>query len=436
MAGSASELAAAPLREGATAEALERLEALLARGSGAPVKYRLACWPVWLGVAERRSRAEAAGRGYGFWADGGRELLPEHVRRSIDADLPRTRDDLPDVQKAALCRVLVAFARFCPVIGYSQGLNHLAGVFLKLGFEDEVTFWMLVSVLEELTPQCHAGDLQGLFRDTAVADVLLQTFLPAHVTALAASGCELLWLTTDYFITIGTKDMPFSLVLRLWDFCFLHGVRALFAGFMAHLELSFPVPERSNDHEGAWDFEAAVAAYAAASRKADPEAFASRLRGFLHHRQGGISEELITELRSTFSGATAGSVASPSTASEVSSFASESPTEKADVVGIVASSSAASMSPASAVTSLISELPTEEVDAVGTASRGSVASTSPASAVTVFASGSLADLADALNGRAASVSLDLTAEPAKAKAAGVATMEPANALLACGGGAA
>lgn len=300
-AGSITELAGAPFRVDAEPESLAVLEALLVAGTGVPIKYRLVCWPLWLAVPERISRAEELGCSYRYLLTGDAPL-PEHVVFCIDADVPRTRDDLPEVQKGALRSILLALARLYPDLGYAQGLNHLGGVFLKLGFDEETTFWMLAAVLEDMIPGCHAVGLAGLYRDTAVADVLLETFLPGYMPALRACDCDLLWICTDYFLTVGTKDMSFAVVLRLWDFCFLHGPRALFAGLLAHLELCFPTlaaedPDRNN-------FEAVMEAFAATSQAMNPETFAARLQSFLHYRQGGISEELIVALRDTLSDGT------------------------------------------------------------------------------------------------------------------------------------
>ena len=75
----------------------------------------------------------------------------------------------------------------------------------------------------------------GLFRDVATADALLQTRAPAVAAKLAVAQCPLLWLTTDYFLTLHAREAPLQLLCRLWDQCFLHGPRAVFAGILALL---------------------------------------------------------------------------------------------------------------------------------------------------------------------------------------------------------
>jgi len=270
------------------------LDELLARDVGMPLKYRHAYWPRWLRVSERRSQEDARGTSFKTSVA---KVLSEDVRWTIEADIPRTRSELvPNDSRDVLRRVLLALAAYNHAVGYAQGMNQLAAIMLKLGFDDEATFWMLVEVLENIVPGCHAQDLHGLFRDIAVADVLVQTFLPAHAAVMSAAGVQLLWLTADYFVTLGAKFYALPLIVRLWDLCFLHGPRALFCGLLAQLELHFPADLKECN---TMDAEELIGAYRCSSERADPEVFASRTLSFLHHRQGGVSTDLVNGLRST-----------------------------------------------------------------------------------------------------------------------------------------
>merc|ERR1719487_2910850 len=93
----------------------------------------------------------------------------------------------------------------------------MAAVFVALGFAEGACLALLLALLGDLLPGCHAKDLHGLFRDTAVADVLLHTFLPDTAAGVYLSEVQLLWLTTDFFLTLGAKDLPAPQLLRLWD---------------------------------------------------------------------------------------------------------------------------------------------------------------------------------------------------------------------------
>jgi len=263
-----------------------QLEQLLAKGM--PLKYRFACWPRWLRVADRRATVEASGRTYGSLSS---TDLPEEVRRTIDADILRTPELFLLVgQEETMRKVLTAVAAYNTDVGYSQGMAHIATVFLKLGFEAEDAFWMLLTIFGELVPDCHAQDLHGLFRDTAVADVLLNTFAPSVAGALSSTN-QLLWLATEYFLALGTKRMPLAVVVRLWDLCFLHGPRAIFAGFLASLQLYFP------SGDGTLELDSMMAFYSEALMASDPEAFCNMVLDLLHERQGGVSAGLVLALR-------------------------------------------------------------------------------------------------------------------------------------------
>jgi len=268
------------------------LDSLLAAGQGMPLKHRHTCWPQWLRVHERQAAGLRAGRSFGALCQ---SALPESVQAEVEADIPRTPPSLvPPAQHGALRRVLVAVAAAQPAVGYAQGMNQVAAVFLKLGFEEETAFWMLEAVFEDLVPACHAPDLHGLFRDTAAADVLVQTFLPEHASAMASSGFEMLWITVDYFMTLGSKDAPLAFVVRLWDLCFLHGPRALFSGLLALVELFFQVSCGAST-----DAEEVLGDFRRAYQVGDPEVLASQLLRFLHEPPRCISAELVAGLRSS-----------------------------------------------------------------------------------------------------------------------------------------
>ena len=70
------------------------------------------------------------------------------MHEQIDADVPRTRHSLVAGRHAALRRVLHALGVQRPQVGYAQGMNQLAAVFLKLGFEEDLAFGLMDAVME------------------------------------------------------------------------------------------------------------------------------------------------------------------------------------------------------------------------------------------------------------------------------------------------
>jgi len=268
------------------------LDGLLCGLHGMPIKYRLQLWPQWLKVQQRQASAAAQGMSYAALTK-----VEAPNTEVIAADIHRT-GILPTVSELVptLERVLTAYSAMNPDIGYGQGMNFIAAVFLKLGFEEETAFWMFAAVLEEIIPACHARDLEGLFRDTAVMDALLQTFLPIHATALDTVGLNLLWLCTDYFLSMGTKVGHLGIVVRLWDFILRHGPCGLFAGLLALLALYLPLQD-DGTVEPHLDSEDMLAEFRKNLRDGTPQDVADAIMDILHEQQGGLSSQLVVELR-------------------------------------------------------------------------------------------------------------------------------------------
>merc|ERR1719313_3294018 len=176
-------------------------------------------------------------------------------------------------------------------------MNSIAAVFLALGFSEEDTFWLVACVLEHLLPDCHDKQLSGLFRDATVADWLLNSGnvgLPQKAEQLREAGVELIWLATDFFLTLAAKDASLALVVRFWDLTFLHGPAAMFSGLLALLDLCLPSVDETLAPEEL------IEKYRAECRALDPTVYATRVLVFLH--KGGVSNELVNDLREMVSG--------------------------------------------------------------------------------------------------------------------------------------
>merc|ERR1712000_114705 len=110
---------------------------------GMPLKHRLCLWPVWL-VCEDYTQEQI-------------EVLlaqvPEDTSRQIELDVPRTQPMLlGDEGCMTLRRVLNAFAVVRPDIGYCQGLNYMAAVFLFLGFCETKALGALNTLVRRYCP--------------------------------------------------------------------------------------------------------------------------------------------------------------------------------------------------------------------------------------------------------------------------------------------
>eukprot|EP00913_Durusdinium_trenchii_P006586 g6188.t2 len=220
------------------------VEKLLLGYGGMPLKYRHRLWPHLLGSISGRALEELL-----------LVPLPPKVSEQINADVPRTRHSLVAGRHAALRRVLHAVGAARPEVGYAQGMNQLAAVFLKLGFEEEKAVHMMDAIMKDLLPGCHHPDLHGLFRDTG----------------LSTSPCYGFRDRRD------SGDMVHcGLLLNPW---LQRNIVAIYC--WAELE----------------DSELLMKKFKAALAEASPDGFAAQTAEFLHERQGGISDELISTLR-------------------------------------------------------------------------------------------------------------------------------------------
>ena len=147
---------------------------------GIPIAFRGTVWAILLDVPQRRNlsppgyyRSLLSGvTGYGVPRSDA--AIIDQIAKDTDRTWPRHRW----LDTAALKRVLTAWSRHNPEVGYCQGLNSVAAMLLLLQAE-EWAFWSLVQLLETRLPagfygttlwRCHAEiEARGAHHDSAVA---------------------------------------------------------------------------------------------------------------------------------------------------------------------------------------------------------------------------------------------------------------------------
>jgi len=140
--------------------------------------------------------------------------------------------------QASLRRVLRAYSYYDREVGYCQGMNFIAGMFLTLMSEEE-SFWLLVSVMKE-----KPCSMRGLFgegmRETHkvlhVAEKLIQQFLPRISKHFDHEHIHVTMYATQWLLTQFTSSFKFDLVTRVWD-CFLgEGWKIIYRVMLALLQ--------------------------------------------------------------------------------------------------------------------------------------------------------------------------------------------------------
>lgn len=182
----------------------------------------------------------------------------------IERDLNRTfpdnyyfRDPNSDSSEESpliksLRRVLLAFAKYQPKIGYCQSLNFLAGLLL-IFLNEEKTFWMLVIITSRLLPGVHDINLEGVNIDQAVLMLCVEEYLPNtwkkigfnfDETAMANIGKKhpginnvvntitrlppVTLCTASWFMSAFIVILPIETCLRVWDCFFFEGSQVFF----------------------------------------------------------------------------------------------------------------------------------------------------------------------------------------------------------------
>ncbi|KAI0833838.1 TBC-domain-containing protein [Trametes gibbosa] len=195
--------------------------------NGIPLAYRSKAWLECSGALEMREP--------GVFTD----LLAEcdassSVVREIDKDVCRT---MPlniffgrtgaGVEK--LRRVLVAYSKRNPSVGYCQGMNLVTSTLLLVHADEEEAFWVLAAMIERLLPEDFFSP--SLLSSRACPLVLLdyvQDFMPklsAHLTEL---GIDLGAICFSWFLSLFTDCLPVETLFRVWDVFMIDGVDVLF----------------------------------------------------------------------------------------------------------------------------------------------------------------------------------------------------------------
>jgi len=124
--------------------------------------------------------------------------------------------------RQSLYNVLKAYANYDKQVGYCQGMGFIVGLFLMYLSEEE-SFWMLERVMR--------GEKYNMFALYAIGfpllhqwfyqlEQLIAKFQPKLFDHLQMHGITPTLYATQWFFTVFANNMPFELVLRIWD-CFL-----------------------------------------------------------------------------------------------------------------------------------------------------------------------------------------------------------------------
>ncbi|ONK77010.1 uncharacterized protein A4U43_C02F2180 [Asparagus officinalis] len=178
------------------------------------------------------------------------ECVTEKWKGQIEKDLPRTFPGHPALDedgRNALRRLLTAYARHNPSVGYCQAMNFFAGLLLLL-MPEENAFWTLTGIIDDYFDGYYSEEMIESQVDQLVLEELVRERFPKLVNHLDYLGVQVAWVTGPWFLSIFVNMLPWESVLRVWDVLLFEGNRVmLFRTALALMELYGPALVTTKD---------------------------------------------------------------------------------------------------------------------------------------------------------------------------------------------
>ncbi|PBK72497.1 TBC-domain-containing protein [Armillaria solidipes] len=206
----------------------------LLRG-GIPLVYRPKVWMECSGALEMKEP--------GSFTDLLAESDPSsHAAMEIEKDVGRTMPlnvffggDGAGVDK--LRRVLTAYSRRNPDVGYCQGMNLVTSTLLLVHADEEEAFWVLAALVERILPK-HFFSPSLL--PSRACPLVLSEYVQEHTSKLHAHlvelGVDLPAICFSWFLSLFTDCLPVETLFRVWDVFLVDGLDVLFRVALAILK--------------------------------------------------------------------------------------------------------------------------------------------------------------------------------------------------------
>ncbi|CAI0411597.1 unnamed protein product [Linum tenue] len=210
----------------------EELEVLV-RG-GVPMALRGELWQAFVGVKARRTDTYyqnllASETKSETHVDEQSESDPKSSPKDPAFDLPRTFPGHPALDndgRNALRRLLTAYARHNPSVGYCQAMNFFAALLLLL-MPEENAFWTLMGILDDYFDGYYSEEMIESQVDQLIFEELVRERFPKLVNHLDYLGVQVAWVTGPWFLSIFMNMLPWESVLRVWDVLLFEGNRVM-----------------------------------------------------------------------------------------------------------------------------------------------------------------------------------------------------------------
>ena len=158
-----------------------------------------------------------------------KEGMQTHAAQ-IELDLQRTfpnhvdfRVEVEDAARESgtklepLRRILLALAHAHPEVGYTQGMNFVAGWCLLVLGDETCAYWLMSALLEDVLAGYFSPGLSALRADLDLLDADFCVAAPAAHLKLAEMGCLVKFFCPRWLLCVMIGTAPSAVALRVWD---------------------------------------------------------------------------------------------------------------------------------------------------------------------------------------------------------------------------
>lgn len=169
-----------------------------------------------------------------------KELL---VENSILKDIERTYFDNKELScnnsnTDELFRVLKAYSILDEEVGYCQGINFLALRLLNVIKDEELSFWVLVSLMKDKDwRNNYINGLPKLEKDIKELQCIIKNSLPKLYNHFQNESLVYIGVFSSYFTTLFSYNVCNSYSIRIWDMFFVFNKKIIIEALLKILRL-------------------------------------------------------------------------------------------------------------------------------------------------------------------------------------------------------
>jgi len=149
-----------------------------------------------------------------------------NFERDILSDLDRTRsfNQVIPQRQNSLLKVLIALSNAIPKVGYVQGLNSIAAVFLAHNITDSEAYWILKYIFKKKHfDDAMLDNFAKVQLLTYQLEIYMRNYLPEIIDHLGENGINVSYFATQWFITMFSYDFELSHLTKVWNLFFIKG---------------------------------------------------------------------------------------------------------------------------------------------------------------------------------------------------------------------